>query len=219
MTAVKEEGDQVGRDRTIRKYTEEFRKLAERHKYCPQVYGLERSWITEIPIALDLGDQSLPELRAAPLGLLKRARNQMKAELDDPGTWTTSIALKGHCKKFLLITDRTITRIERLYNNKMDPKEKAERKGPLQVDTINQNGTMTHTEKVNAPWSRDTQAWIPLHWKEDENDLAIRTTPGEVEELGDKWGQDFLLCKLPSGDELASMSKSDIRQYLGAVVL
>ena len=110
----------------------------------------------------------------------------MKAELDDRGTLTTSIAWRGHCNKFLLIAERIITHIERLYNKKMDPKEKGERKGPLQVDTINQNGHMTHTEKENATWSRDTQAWIPLHWKEDENDLAIRTTPGEVKEIGDK---------------------------------
>ena len=41
--------------------------------------------------------------------------------------------------------------------------------------------------------------------------------PWEVKELGDKWGQDLLLRKLPSRDDLASMSKSDIRQYLGAM--
>ena len=106
VTAAKEEGHQVGRDRTIRKLTEEFRKLAERHKYCPQVFGLDRSWITEILMALDLEEQSLPELRAAPLGLLKRARSQMKAELDDPGILITSTAWNGHCNKFLLITER-----------------------------------------------------------------------------------------------------------------
>ena len=151
--------------------------------------------ITEIPIALDPEDQSLPDLKAAPLELLKQACNRMKAELDDPGTLTTSIAWRSLCSKFLEITERIITRIERLYNKKMDPKEKAERKGPLQVDTINQRGRMTHTNKENATWSRDTLAWIPLHWKDDGNDLAIRTTPGEVKETGDKWGQEFLLCK------------------------
>ena len=128
----------MGGDRTIRKHTDEFKKLIRTHRYLPQVYNLERSWIMENPLALDPEDQSLPDLKAAPLDLLKQACDRMKAELDDPGTLTTSIVWRSLCKKLLRITERITTRIERLYNKKMDPKEKAERKGPLQVDTINQ---------------------------------------------------------------------------------
>ena len=86
----------------------------------------------------------------------------------------------------------------------MDPREKAERRGPLRVDTISQNGDTSQSDRVNT-WSQDARAWISLHWRDDGNDLVFRTQPGEIKEPEDERGQQFLLCKLPPIDEITAM--------------
>ena len=80
-------------------------------KFCPQAFGQDRSWIKEIPAALERDDDGA---EAAPLGLLKHALSPMNAELEDAKTADTGAAWNDHCRKYLAITDRMIARVEKI---------------------------------------------------------------------------------------------------------
>lgn len=122
---TKKEGGKICKDPALRKFTEEFKLITERCKLCPQAFGQDRSWIKEVPAALERNDCGA---QATPLGLLKHALSQMNAELEDAKTADAGAAWNDHCRKYQALTDRMIARVEKIPQ-KDGPQGKGRTKG------------------------------------------------------------------------------------------